>query len=164
MSESSLQSLLHHPVYLKILMSIDVLFIDEIGQISSEMLSCLDIILRKIRNNNIFMGGVLLICTLDHKQLAPIDGSPMLTSPLVISCFEFICLKESVRASSDVNLQRIQNIARMNPIHYDNDSTLISEFKDLLLSTCTFVDNWDNEVITPTTYRLYGKIPSKKSI
>ena len=93
---------------------IDIMFVDEIGQISSEMLSCLDIILRKIRNNNIFLGGLLFICTLDHKQLAPIDGFPILTSPLVISCFEFISLTESVRESGDVNLQRIQNLARMN--------------------------------------------------
>jgi len=33
---------------------------------------------------------------------------------------------------------------------------LLFEFKELLSSTCTFVDDWNNELITPTTYRLFG--------
>ena len=69
---------------------IDIIFLDEVGQISSELLTCLDLILRKLRNNNIFLGGLLLICTLDHKQLQPINGKPFLVSPMVLSCFEFI--------------------------------------------------------------------------
>ena len=163
-AESALQSLFQHPLNLHILKMVDVVFLDEIGQISAEMLSSMDMILRRIRSNNIFMGGLLFICTLDHKQLAPIDGSPFLVSPMILSCFEFVCLKESVRASGDPNLQRIQNIARMNPKEYQDDPGLIDEFKRLLLDTCTFVDSWNNELITPNTYRLYGKkCPAKKT-
>ena len=157
LAEASLQSLFQHPVTLTILKMVDVLFLDEVGQISCEMMSCLDLILRKIRNNNIFLGGLLFICTLDHKQLPPIDGKPFLVSPMVLSCFEFVCLTESMRASSDPSLQRIQQIARMNPNCYDENPDLITEFKNLLLHTCTFVDNWNDEIISPTTYRLYGK-------
>ena len=43
-SETSLQSLLQHPANLHILKMVDVLFLDEVGQISCAMLSCLDII------------------------------------------------------------------------------------------------------------------------
>ena len=50
LDESAIQALFHHPVTLKILKMIDILFLDEIGQISSEMITCLDIILRRIRN------------------------------------------------------------------------------------------------------------------
>lgn len=165
MAESSLRSLLQNPVSLSILKMIDIILLDEVGQISSELLSCLDLILRKIRSNNIFLGGILFICTLDHKQLQPINGRPFLTSPMVISCFDFVCLKESVRASGDINLQRIQQIARMNPSEYKKNPQLISEFKELISSTCTFVDNWNHEIITPTTYRLYGKkYPARKAI
>ena len=156
-AETSLQSLLRHPVTLSILKMVDVLFLDEVGQISCEMLSCLDIILRRIRNNNIFLGGLLFICTMDHKQLPPINGKPFLVSPMILSCFEFICLSESVRASGDQCLQRIQKIARMNPRMYDEHPKLILEFKSLLSTTCTFVDSWSDPVISPTTFRLYGK-------
>ena len=163
-AELALQSLMRHPVNLKILKMIDVIFLDEIGQISSELLSCLDIILRRVRSNNIFLGGLLFICTLDHKQLPPIDGRPFLVSPMVISCFKFVCLSESVRANSDHSLQRIQQIARMNPMEYDDNPELLLEFKHLLSSTCTFVDSWCNDIITPTTYRLYGKkYPARKA-
>ena len=120
-AETAIQSLFQHPVTLSILKMVDVLFLDEIGQISADMLSCLDMILRKIRNNNIFLGGLLFICTLDHKQLPPINGKPFLVSPMVLSCFEFICLTESMRESGDHNLQRIQQIARMNPTMYDQN-------------------------------------------
>ena len=118
-AETSLQSLLRNPVALHFLKMVDVLFLDEVGQISCEMLSCLDIILRRIRQNNIFLGGLLFICTLDQKQLPPIEGKPFLVSPMILSCFEFILLNESVRASGDPSLQRIQQIARMNPKMYE---------------------------------------------
>ena len=46
-AEVALQSLLRHPVLLNTLKMIDVLFLDEVGQILSEMLTCLDIILSR---------------------------------------------------------------------------------------------------------------------
>ena len=163
MAETSLQTLLRHPVNLHILKMVDVLFLDEVGQISCEMLSCLDIILHWIRKNNIFLGVLLFICTLDHKQLPPINGKPFLVSPMILSCFEFICLSESVRASGDPSLQRIQQIARMNPRMYDETPELIPEFESLLSTTCTFVDSWSDPVISTTTFRLYGKqFPARK--
>ena len=163
-AELSIVSLKRHPEKLQILQMMDILFFDEIGQLSANMLSCLDIILRRVRDNNIFLGGILFICTLDHKQLPPINGKPFLVTPIVLTCFKFIGLKESVRASADSNLQRIQQISRMNPRSYEENPCLITEFKELLSETCTFVDNWNDELITPTTYRLYGrKVPAKKA-
>ena len=63
LADVAIQSLFHHPIALSILQMVDVILLDEVGQISSELLSSLDIILRKIRNNNIFLGGLLFICT-----------------------------------------------------------------------------------------------------
>ena len=54
---------------------VQVLFLDELGQVSSEMLAVLDIILRKVRNSNTYLGGLLIIGTLDHKQLPPVNGN-----------------------------------------------------------------------------------------
>ena len=129
LAELAIEGLLQNPVTLHTIRMIHILFIDEIGQISSEMLSTLDIILRRIRNSNMFFGGLLIICTLDHKQLPPIKGKPFLISPFVLSCFEFTSLQESVRDHSDKQLQRIQQIARMHPNEYIEDSSLLTEFK-----------------------------------
>ena len=118
-------------------------------------MATLYIILQRIRNSNIYLGGLLWICTLDHKQLPPITGKPFLTSPHVLICFEFIQLEESVRANSDPDLQRIQKIARLHPQKYIDDPSLIPEFKRLLSSTCTFVNDWNDPIITPTTHRVY---------
>jgi hypothetical protein len=43
-----------------------------------------------------FMGGVLLIGTLDHLQIQPINGRPFLTANAIIPGFKMIALKHSV--------------------------------------------------------------------
>ena len=96
---------------LNLIRTLDVLLLDEIGQLSAEMLSVLDMILRRIRENNIFMGGILVISTMDHTQLQPVQGRPFLLSSNTISCFNMVKLKTSVRAAGDPSFQRIQEIA-----------------------------------------------------
>ena len=108
--ELALINLLHNNEKLLFLRTINVIFLDEIGQVSAELLCVLDIILRQIRESNTYMGGILLIATLDHKQLAPVEGNPFLTTPHVFSCFEFLFLNYSVRSSQDPNHQRVQQI------------------------------------------------------
>ena len=101
---------------------------------------------------------------MDHKQLAPIQGKPFLLSSHILSCFEFSCVEKSVRAHGEIDFQRLQNNVRMHPDKYEEDPGLIKEIKSLLLSTCTFVSSWDDDKITPSTYRLYGKrMPAKEA-
>jgi hypothetical protein len=50
-------SLMKNPEKIQVLKVLNVLFIDELEQISAVLLLMLDIILRKIRKNNIFFGG-----------------------------------------------------------------------------------------------------------
>ena len=75
MADAGIDKLLKDPVLLHTLKNLHVILIDEIGQVSAEMLAILDIILRKVRGCNIFFGGLLIISTLDHKQLPPVTGS-----------------------------------------------------------------------------------------
>jgi len=164
MAEIAITTLLRDPKKLNLLRMLDMLFIDEIGQLSSELLAVLDIILRRLRDTNIFMGGVVIICTMDHTQLQPVEGRPFLTSSNIISCFKMVKLCTSVRAAKDPNLQRIQEIARMHYSKYEENNDLIIEFKNLLRSTCTFVQTWSSDKITPSTYRLFSKkVSSKRS-
>ena len=62
-----------------------------------------------------------------------------------------------MRASGDPNFQRLQTIARLHPRKYEANFSLIDEFWILLVSLCTFVDDWSSPEITSNTYRLYGK-------
>ena len=78
------------------------------------------------------MGGLLLICTLNHKKLQPVSGRPFLISAHIISCFRFIILKQSVRTSGDPTFQRIQNIIRMHPKEYETDLYLLPELGNLI--------------------------------
>ena len=123
---------------LRVLQTLDVLFIDEVGQLSCELMSIIDIILRKIRKNNSLFGGVLVIGTMDHRQLSSIDGRPFLLWTYILTSFEFITLEKSVRASNDLDFARLQYIARLCPSKYTEDPSLINEFKDLLGRVCSF--------------------------
>ena len=110
------------------------------------------------------MGGLLLLCTLDHKQLQPVSGRPFLLSAHIISCYRFVLLKESVRASNDNNFQRIQNIVRMHPNEYERNPDLLYELSTLLRNNCTYVNSWSDRRITPDAFRLYGKkFPAKQA-
>ena len=52
----------------------------------------------------------------------------------------------------------------MNSNRYLEDPEIIDEFENMLLETCTFVKDWNDEIITPTIYRLYGKQFQKDSL
>ena len=157
LAELALLRLYKNTQALYVLQTLDVLFIDELGQLSAQLISCLDIILRRVRNSNLFMGGVIIIATQDPEQLRPVSGLPSLLSPCMMTCFRFIQLTKSVRASGDPALQRIQDISRMLVSEYEENPSLISEFRQLLSDNCTFVDTWDDPIITSSMLRVFGK-------
>ena len=86
-------------------MSMDVLLLDECGQLSSQQLSVMDIVLRHIRENDMPFGGLLIFGSFDHKQLGTIDGLPFLLNQHVVSDFTVVKLEKSVRAAEDETLQ-----------------------------------------------------------
>ena len=60
-AEIAITRLLHDPKRLAIVLKLNFLFFDEVGQLSSEMINVLDIIFRRIRETNILLGGVVII-------------------------------------------------------------------------------------------------------
>ena len=163
-AERAIAKLLKHPKKLNFILSLDILFIDELGQLSSELIAILDIIVRKIRNTNLFFGGILIMFTMDHTQIQPFDARPFLTSVHCLSCFRMVALETSVRASGDPDFERIQQIARYPYWKFDNEPELIEAFVQLISDNCTFVEDWASDKITPSTYRLYSKkIPAKEA-
>ena len=56
----------------QILLSLDILICDEIGQLADNVFATIHIIMRRLRNNSLYL-GLLIICTLDHTQIQSID-------------------------------------------------------------------------------------------
>ena len=121
------------------------------GQVSAEFLATFDIIFRKIRHSNIYMGGTLLIFSMDHTQIQPIEGHPFLTSCHIIPCFKMVNLKHSVRAANDEPFKRIQEIARYNYREFMRKPELVDEFEEFCSLHLTFVNDWDDDKIKPST-------------
>ena len=48
------------------LRSLQVILFEEAGQVDDEVFAKIDIILRKVLNSNIYMGGLLIIFSMDH--------------------------------------------------------------------------------------------------
>jgi hypothetical protein len=157
LAEQAVVKILRYPTTLGFLCRVDIICIDEIGQISAGTLSVLDTILRRIRSSTLFFGGVLIITTLDPKQLQPVTGPPVLPSPHVISSFDFRRLAHSVQASGDPILQRIQDIAHMMVTSYVTHPEVLQEFRQLVSDNCTFVTTWDHPAITNNVFRVFGK-------
>ncbi len=154
LAELALISIYKSPEAMLMLMTLDVLFINELGQWSDGYIAVIDIILRCIRGSNAFFGGVLVFATMDWKPLKPISGLPAMLSPLMITSFTFLDLGHSVRSGGDPNLQWIQNISRMDSQNYAPE--IINEFKQLLLTSCTFVSDWDSPTLEQSVIHVFG--------
>ena len=120
-------------------------------------MSAVDITLRILRKSHIPFGGLLLVGTMDHKQIQPINQLPFLTPSLVLTCLEAIELKQSVRAHGDLDFQRLQDITRMNPFQLMNNSVVKNEFFELAGRILTFVPNWNDSRVTPNMMRCFSR-------
>ncbi len=159
-AEKAVFTLLRQPKQFTLLQKLEVLAIDELGQVSAELLSIIDIILRTVRQNSSFMGGIYIISTMDNMQLPPVNGRPPLLSPHMISSFSFQMLVQSVRASQDLILQELQNLTRIS--YNELTSSNISRFRHLIENFCTHVDSFDDPLLTGEKLRLFGKRSAKE--
>jgi hypothetical protein len=106
LAQRALERIMKNPKLLNPLLTIDVLFLDEAGQVSAELLATIDIILRTVRNSSTLYGGVYIMGSMDHTQGGPINATPFSMSTQVLTSYTFIKLKHSVRAFSDPPFQR----------------------------------------------------------
>ena len=139
-----------------IILSLSVVFADEMGQLSAEEFSVFDIILRHIRKNNLFFGGILIIGTLDHMQIQPIGGRPFLISNSIIPCFNMISLKVSVRVTGDLYVE-LQSLVRQDFIEFERNPNLLQRVRYICSSIFSFVCNWNDPRITSQTFRVFTK-------
>lgn len=151
--DSAILGLNRHPESLQFLRTLDVLCIDEAGYVPAEILNVMDMIMRYVRGNTKFMGGALVLVSMDHQQLPPIQGIPFLMSSLIVTSFNLYELQHSVRARTDLNLQRLIAITRQVIITED----LVNEFQYLVIHGCHHVQSWDDSAIRPDMIRILGK-------
>lgn len=164
LAELAEMKIISSPEKQDMLRSLDCLFMDELGQLSSFTVGVLDLILRKIRDTNVYLGGLFVSFTMDHTQIKPFDGRPFLTSSQVIPCYRSVELTTSVRAAADARFSRAQAIARLPHWKLEESPELVEEFISLIDECCTFVDDWQAPEITTSTFRLYSKkVPSKEA-
>ena len=78
----ALEKIKRNPVLLFLLLTLDVLFVDELAQISAQQIATIDIILRTSRESQLPFGGVFIIASMDDTQIQPIDQLPFLSSTL----------------------------------------------------------------------------------
>ena len=71
--------------------------------------------------------------------------------------FTMISLEHSVRAANDPAFFRIQQICRYDYRILESHPQLIEEFRQLCSEYLSFVDDWDDPSILPSTIRLYSK-------
>ena len=147
-AELAICKLLRDPVKLDFIRCLDVIAADELGQLDDKFMGVTNLIFKQIRGSNLYLGGIKVLGTLDHTQIQPINGRPFLTSIHLLTSFKMIELGTSVRASSDPNWKRIQEIARYNYRTLMQSPEILDEFTNLISDNCTFVNEWTDNRIT----------------
>ena len=77
-AELALTKIEQKPVLMNGFQSLDVIFADELGQLSSEFVAAINIILCRIRKTGQMFGGILMIGSLDHTQIQPWEVSAVI--------------------------------------------------------------------------------------
>ena len=139
MASQSITSLLKDVTRMTDLERLDVLFIDEIGQVNSELFTAMEIVLQNIRDNRLPMCGVLTIMTGDPKQLKPPDGSLIWLSPKMLTNFDFYYFQHYVRATPGLSRSILEQL----------DKTEISEIEayetaKVISANCNIKSTWED--------------------
>jgi hypothetical protein len=154
LAELAIARLLRNPKQLALIKVLDVVLLDEFGQVAAELVCVIDIILRRVRESTDFMGGVLLLASLDGCQLRPVSGRPPLLSPHMLTSFEFVPLDHSVRATFDPGLMRIVDITRLPRKQFSPD--VRQEFKSKIIHNCTHVSSFDHPLVQRDVLRVFA--------
>ena len=152
-AEKAIAGLYKNPEALEFLKRIDFINLDEMGVFSAQNMAIFDMVLRYIRGNSQFMGGVFVFCTMDHLQLLPFRGTPVLLSIYVITEFTFVRLKESVRAADDLVLQKIIYLTRLPQMSQEEKL----ELRELIGTNCNFVRSFRDKRIPTDAVFVFGR-------
>jgi hypothetical protein len=156
-AELALQKIMNNPRILYTLLTVEVIFLDEAGQLAAEILHAIDIILRTIRKSTALYGGVTIIATMDHTQLQPIKNTPFLCSSHILGGYTFVKLQRSVRAHNDPDLQIIQALTREDPFELQRNPDKKRTWFRILRRILTCVPSLDDNRITANARVVFSR-------
>ena len=107
---------------------------------SSEIYSMIDNAMKYLINNDLSMGGKLVLADGDPHQLSPVTGSLIWMSNHILFSFDIMILRHYVRSSGDSVLQSILEIMRKSDVN-DDEIKYIAQF---IQTHCQFVNSWDD--------------------
>ena len=143
LARNALSRLQRDAVRSRYLQCLDVLFVEEISMISSEMWAAIDHVLQTVCSNYVPFAGKLVVATGDFFQLPPPTGSSLISSCFPLTTFQFLKLEHFVRmrnkAGQDL-LRLIGNVPRSDEV--------IEEAWKIFTEHCNFVDSWDDVPVT----------------
>ena len=140
MASQSVKCLLRDVTRFTDLERLEVLFIDEVGQLNAELLCAMELVLQNVRDNKLPMGGVLTLFTGDPKQLKPPDGSLVWLSPKMLTNFEFHYFLHYVRAVPGLLREILSKLDETNI-----GETEAAALARIIISNCVIKANWDDE-------------------
>lgn len=153
MAENALAAIYRNPQLLFFWQCLDYLYIDELGLMYAELLATLDIIARYIKHSGVFMGGMLIISSMDILQLMPWQGTPIMMSINMIAEFKFHELVESVRAANCAALREICSLTRNISWSLED----IDRFSFLLSTSCMFLSSLVDSRIPEDAVFIFGR-------
>ena len=85
-----------------------------------------------------FMGDVILISTIDHKQPQPVSGIQLLLLSHLIIYYKMMKVETYVRTFGDMIFQRLQKIIQMHYSSFTDD--ILDELRKLLNEVPTYTN------------------------
>ena len=143
LARNALSRLQRDPVRSRYLENLDVLFVEEVSMISSELWAAIDHVLQTICSNYVPFEGKLIIASGDFFQLPSPSGSSLISSSFVLTTFQFLKLQFFVRMQ---NIAGQMLLRLIGDVPRSDDAT--EEAWKIMSEECHFVDPWEDALDT----------------
>ena len=145
----ALSRLQRDPIRSRYLQSLNVVFVEEISMISSEIWAAIDHVLQTLCSNFVPFGGKLIIATGDFFQLPPPSGSSLISSTFPLTTFHFLRLNNFVRMQNALGQELLQLMGQI-----PRTDASINRCWEIISSKCQFVETWDK--VDNTNIRIFA--------
>ena len=151
----ALSRLQREPMRSRYLQSLNIIFLEEISMISSELWAAIDQVLQTLCSNFVPFGGKLIIATGDFFQLPPPSGSSLISSTFPLTTFQFLKLHHFVRMQ---NAEGQELLSLMGEV--PRKEIAINRCWDIFSRNCHFVQSW--EKVDDSSIRIFATRRAEK--